>query len=63
MFENKIEIEYIPPKFNYHYEITPYVFTPKLAKRLVGKTYLDLGQGILKCVQDIYNGTQSVHDS
>ncbi len=63
MFENKIEIEYIPPKFNYHYEITPYTFTPKLAKRLVGKTYLDLGQGILKCIQDIYNGTQSAPDS
>jgi UDP-glucose 4-epimerase len=63
MFSNKIEIEYIPPKFNYHYEITPYTFTPKLAKRLVGKTYLDLGQGILKCIQDIYNGTQSAPDS
>jgi len=63
MFEDKIAIEYIPPKSNYHYEITPYVFTPKLAKRIVGGTYIDLGQGILKCIQDIYDGTQYVSDS
>lgn len=54
MLDNKIEIKYIPPKFNYHYEITPYTFAPKLAKRLVGKSYVDLGQGILKCIQSIY---------
>lgn len=54
MLDNKIEIKYIPPAFNYHYEITPYTFAPKLAKRLVGKSYVDLGQGILKCIQSIY---------
>lgn len=55
MLDNKIEINYIPPALNaYHYEITPYTFAPKLAKRLVGKSYVDLGQGILKCIQGIY---------
>ncbi len=54
MLDNKIKIEYKPPTFNYHYEITPYAFRPKLAKRLVSKTYVDLGQGILKCIQDIF---------
>lgn len=54
MLGNKIKIEYKPPTFNYHYEITPYTFGPKLAKRLVSKTYVDLGQGILKCIQDIF---------
>jgi UDP-glucose 4-epimerase len=54
MLDNKIEIEFTDPKDNYHYEITPYTFAPKIAKRLVGKTYLDLGQGILKSVQSIY---------
>ncbi|HHT9113500.1 MAG TPA: NAD-dependent epimerase/dehydratase family protein [Candidatus Wunengus sp. YC65] len=54
MLDNKIEIEYIPATSNYHYEITPYTFAPKLAKRIFGKTYLDLGQGILKSIQSIY---------
>ena len=54
MLDNKIEIEYMPPTFSYHYEITPYVFAPKLAKKMVGKTYVDLGQGILKCIQSVY---------
>jgi len=54
IMDNKIEIKYIPPTFNYHYEITPYTFAPKIAKRLISRSYVDLGQGILKCIQDIY---------
>lgn len=54
MLDNKVEIEYTSPKDNFHYEITPYTFAPKIAKRILNKTYLDLGQGILKSIQNIY---------
>ena len=54
MLDNKIEIEYTMPKNNLHYEITPFAFAPKLAKRILSKTYLDLGQGILNSIQSIY---------
>lgn len=54
MLDNRIEVKYIPPKFNYHYEITPYSFSPKIGKRLTSKTYLDLGQGILDTISTIY---------
>lgn len=54
MLDNKIEIEYKPPKMSSHYKITPYTFAPKLAKRIVSKTYVDFGQGILKYMQSIY---------
>jgi UDP-glucose 4-epimerase len=54
MLDNKIEIVYRKPESSYHYEITPYTFAPKLAKRLTGLTYLDLGQGILKAIQSLY---------
>jgi UDP-glucose 4-epimerase len=54
MLDNKIEIEFANPVESYHYEITPYTFTPKLAKRLVSNTYFDLGQGILKLMQSVY---------
>lgn len=54
MLNNKIEIEYKPPKITSHYEITPYTFAPKLAKRIISKTYVDLGQGLLELMQSLY---------
>lgn len=47
-----IDIDYVPPKTNYHYQVTPYAFSPKLAKRLVGRSYIDLGQGLLQLIQE-----------
>ena len=54
ILDNKIEIAYTPTQTSYHYEITPYTFAPKLAKKIVGQTHLDIGQGILKCIQEVY---------
>lgn len=55
MLDNKIKIEYrIPIKEDFHYGITPYAFTHKLAKKIVSKDYIDLGQGLLTYIQDIY---------
>lgn len=59
MLDNKATIEYKPASTSSHYEITPYVFAPKLAKRLVSKTYVDLGQGILSYIQDIHGEINS----
>ncbi len=60
MLDNKVEIEYSSPAESYHYEITPYSFNPKVGRRLVSKTYLDLGQGILDCIYDIYKNHDPV---
>lgn len=61
MLGNKINIEYRPVDDktcpydpSLHYEITPYVFNPNLAKRLVDKHYIDLGQGILELLKDVH---------
>lgn len=61
MMENKIKIEYMPiddnacpHDLNIHYEITPYVFNPKLAKRIVSNHYVDLGQGIIELLKAVY---------
>jgi len=54
MLDNKIKIEFMPPDKKYHYELTPYVFSPKVARRLIPKTYLDLNQGILDMVYELY---------
>ena len=37
-----------------HFVITPYSFRPKVAKKLVANPYLDMGQGLLECLEDIY---------
>ena len=34
-----------------HYRITPYSYSPKIAKKLVNHYYLDLGQGLLECIE------------
>jgi UDP-glucose 4-epimerase len=37
-----------------HYQFTPYVFKPKISKKLVSNQYMELGQGLLSCMEDIY---------
>jgi UDP-glucose 4-epimerase len=37
-----------------HFVITPYSFRPKTAKKLVANPYLDMGQGLLECLEEIY---------
>ena len=55
ILDNKIKIDYTPAeKGGVHYAITPYCFTPKLAKRLISRTYVDLGQGILDCIHELH---------
>ncbi len=55
MLDNTIEIEYVSsPNDDGHYEITPYTFAPKLAKKLVSHSYLDLGQGVLDIIHRLY---------
>jgi UDP-glucose 4-epimerase len=37
-----------------HFVITPYSFRPKVARKLVANPYLDMGQGLLECLEEIY---------
>ncbi len=36
-----------------HYELTPYAFMPRLAQTLVPDTHVDMGQGLLDCMNEI----------
>ena len=54
MLGNKIEVEFkSPEKDSSHYNMTPYSFTPKIGKKLVSNYYIDLGQGLLECMEEI----------
>lgn len=37
-----------------HYEITPYHFRPAVARKLVASYYIDLGQGLVDCLEEIH---------
>ena len=55
-----VEIEFRPPgsdanaAASAHYAITPYSFRPKVARKLVSSYYIDLGQGLLDCLEEIH---------
>lgn len=38
-----------------HYTLTPYVFRPRLGRKLVDRWYVDMGQGLLQCLQEIHD--------
>ena len=51
---NKIEIRLKTPALgSAHYNLTPYSFIPKIGYKLTTNCYLDLGQGLLECMNKI----------
>ncbi len=54
MLGGHIRINLLPIGKNSHYFITPYNFTPKPGKKLVVNPFVDLGQGLLECMNEIY---------
>jgi UDP-glucose 4-epimerase len=38
-----------------HYAVTPYAFTPKPGRKLVTTHYVDMGQGLLRIVEDLHH--------
>lgn len=59
---HRITIETIPSERKAHYKITPYNFSPKLGKKLVANPHIDMGQGLLLCMADIYERNPGKHD-
>jgi UDP-glucose 4-epimerase len=58
MLGNRITIEYRPEAFpalkRVHYTVTPYSFAPKTGHKLLARHYIDMGQGILGCLDDLH---------
>jgi len=51
----KVEITFSPEQRNpEHYELTPYRFTPRVARKIVPNIFVDIGQGILDLVEEVY---------
>lgn len=54
MLGEEIAFEYDRDRNNAHYEVTPYSFNPKVGKKLAPPLHMDLGQGILKVMEEVY---------
>ena len=54
MFNDRINVEYTNNVLEAHYNITPYTFKPKVAKKYQLNYYHDLGQGVLEQIYDNY---------
>ena len=54
IMQNRLDIKRVSDNNMGHYKITPYSYHPTVAKKLVANPYIDLGQGLLECIQEIY---------
>ncbi len=55
ILNNKVDIKFTGIEDKDHYSITPYSYVPKVGQKLVSNYYIDMGQGLLECVNEIYN--------
>lgn len=54
MIGSQVIIEILPSTRKAHYKITPYNFSPKLGRKLVNNPHIDMGQGLLQCMAELY---------
>jgi UDP-glucose 4-epimerase len=52
MLGGKLELQFNATSPEGHYVQTPYNYTPRLGRRLIRSTYIDLGLGLLDCLQN-----------
>ncbi len=54
IFGHRVEVEYRRIMGEHHYKITPYSFNPKMGRKLTKNPFIDMGQGLLNCITEIY---------
>lgn len=63
MLGDDIEIKYKNSKSETHYQVTPYSFNPTIGKKLTNNYYIDMGQGLLNIISEVYASIhQDVHE-
>ncbi len=51
----QLEIKLNKDGYHNHYRFTPYSFQATMSKKLVSNPFIDIGQGILECINEIKN--------
>ena len=54
IINDKITIKLTGNGYKHHYKMTPYQFQPTMSKKLIANPYVDIGQGIVKIIKNIY---------
>jgi UDP-glucose 4-epimerase len=52
-----VEVDYTPSASGAadgHYQVTPYAFNPRVGRKLTSNYYVDMGQGILQMLEQLY---------
>ncbi len=58
MMNDEIEIEMLNQDYKGHYVLTPYSFSPSIGVKLVNNPSIDFGQGLLECINQVFNELQ-----
>ena len=58
MMNDEIDIEMLGQDYKGHYVLTPYSFTPSIGVKLVNNPSIDFGQGLLECINQVFNELQ-----
>lgn len=58
MFGNKLTVEFRNEKPDTHYQVTAYSFNPKVGRKYISNYYIDMGQGLLQCIEEIYKSLE-----
>jgi len=59
MIPGGVKLHFGEKRSDPHYAITPYAFHPKVGHKLVANDYVELGQGLLDCLAEIYEKMHS----
>ena len=51
---DKISLKFNDEEMKEHYRLTPYAFRPKVAEKYISNIQIDLGQGLLDAIFDVY---------
>ncbi len=46
--------------YQHHYKYTPYSFEPAVSKKIITNPYIDMGQGLLRCIKAVYENGKEV---
>lgn len=60
ILNNEVKLEFVETDQAIHYQITPYNFSPKLARKIMDEHYIDLGQGVLDMINQVHKQTRPV---
>jgi len=63
ILNDDIEIIFKNNEYKNHYKVTPYSFHPTLSKKLVANPFIDMGQGLLECVKEVYRKNEQREDT